>query len=243
MTESRWRTALRAQGRFLTFTPIRHQMAEAPREILVVGLAATWLAGIGRYWDAPVAQWWQFAGLGSLAYVFVLAAILWLVAFPVSVRRLGYVHWLTFVALTAAPAILYAVPVERFMSLDGARSANIWFLGIVALWRVALLLHHWADVAGTGCFGSLVATILPVNAIVVLLVMLNLEEATFELMGGLEREPTVADERYGFLVLLSWLSVMALPLVLISYAVLCVNAMQVRRRALREAVPQDEVEG
>jgi hypothetical protein len=49
-----------------------------------------------------------------------------------------YERVLTFVTLTAPPALLYAIPVERFMALQDAQITNFWFLAIVALWRVAL---------------------------------------------------------------------------------------------------------
>lgn len=234
-------TALRAQFRFLLFESIRDEIAKAPRAVLALGLVATWLAGVGRYWDAPVAEWWQLAGLGSVAYAFVLAAILWAVTWPVAPRRQTYRAWLTFVVLTSAPAILYAVPVERFLSIDGARAANVWFLAIVALWRVALLVRHLGAVVGFGAWGALVTTFLPINLVIVALTMLNLEGATFELMGGLEREPTAADRRYEFLVLLTALSTLTLPLLLIAYGVLVLGRSE-RVRSERAAVPGEPVE-
>jgi hypothetical protein len=40
--------------------------------------------------------------------------------------------------MTAPTAWLYGIPVERFMDGRGATVANLWLLGIVSLWRVAL---------------------------------------------------------------------------------------------------------
>jgi|GEM_PF-4987218 len=52
--------------------------------------------------------------------------------------------YLAFVTLTAPPALLYAIPVERFMTPSAASVTNAWFLAVVAAWRVGL----W-EVAGS----------------------------------------------------------------------------------------------
>src|SRR5512134_2839207 len=106
---------------------------------LAFGLLFTWLAGVGRYWDNPRALAWQQLGLGSLAYVFCLAFVLWVLLLPLRPKLWSYKNVLIFITLTAPPAVLYAIPVERFMSLAAAQAANAWFLGVVATWRVALL--------------------------------------------------------------------------------------------------------
>ena len=46
--------------------------------------------------------------------------------------------YLAFVTLTAPPALLYAIPVERFMTPSAASVTNVWFLAVVAAWRVGL---------------------------------------------------------------------------------------------------------
>ena len=102
-------------------------------------LVATWLAGMGRYWDHPSASLPQMFGMGSVAYVFVLGALLWVAILPLKPRRWGYLQTVTFVALTAPPALLYAIPVERWMSMSDAIATNAWFLAVVAAWRVGLL--------------------------------------------------------------------------------------------------------
>jgi len=73
---------------------------------LIGGLIACWIVGIGRYWDDPRATLLQHTGLGSVAYVFVLAAVLWLIAKPAAPERFTYVGILTFITLTSPPAAL-----------------------------------------------------------------------------------------------------------------------------------------
>jgi hypothetical protein len=53
----------------------------------------------------------------------------------------AYRMFLTLFWLTAPLAWLYAIPYERFLSAVGATQANLWTLGLVALWRVALMVR------------------------------------------------------------------------------------------------------
>jgi hypothetical protein len=125
---------------------------------------------------------------------------------------------LVFVTLTSPPAVLYAVPVERFMSLHAAQSANAWFLAIVATWRVALLVWFLHQLAGLKGLAIVVATLLPLSLIVVALAALNLEHVVFALMSGIrpeERSPN--DLSYGIVTGLALFSFLASPFLLIAY--------------------------
>ena len=168
-------------------------------------LVATWLAGMGRYWDHPSASLPQMFGMGSVAYVFVLGALLWVAILPLKPRRWGYLQTVTFVALTAPPALLYAIPVERWMSMSDAIATNAWFLAVVAAWRVGLLFLVLRRYAGLPWPRTVVGSLLPLCAIVATLFALNLEKAVFEIMGGF-REPTANDGAYGILFLLTILA-------------------------------------
>ena len=185
---------------------------------LVLGLSFTWLAGIGRYWDNPRAEVWQYLGLGSLAYVFCLALILWLLLLPLRPRLWSYRNVLVFVTLTSPPAVLYAIPVEKFMSLQAAQSVNAWFLAVVATWRVALLVWFLHQLAGLKGFTIVVATLLPLALIVVALAALNLEHVVFALMSGIrpeQRSPN--DPSYGIVTALAFFSFLASPFLLAAY--------------------------
>jgi len=151
-------------------------------------------------------------------YVFVLALILWLMILPLKPRNWRYKNVLLFVSLTAPPAILYAIPIERFMSFESSQRANVWFLAIVATWRVALLLKYLNSVAGLSGLRVLVATLLPLTLIVTALTLLNLEHVVFRLMAGLEsHERSANDSAYAVLVLITTFSVMASPVLLAMY--------------------------
>lgn len=182
---------------------------------LAFGISATWLSGVGRYWDNPKAELWQYLGLGSVAYIFILSLILWLIILPLKPMNWSYKNVLLFVSLTAPPAILYAIPVERFMSLASAQRANVWFLAIVALWRVALLFKYLKNVAGLSGMCVLVATLLPLTLIVTALTALNLEHVVFKIMAGLEdHERSANDAAYTILILITTVSIFASPVLL-----------------------------
>ncbi|HEV2801519.1 MAG TPA: hypothetical protein VGW12_13520 [Pyrinomonadaceae bacterium] len=215
-------TVVRDAARLLTFQFKGEEFSRLGRRHLLFGLCCTWIVGIGRWWDDPGAGWLQHAGVGSVVYVFALALLIWLVVLPLKPHAWTYTHVLTFVSLTAPPALLYAIPVERFSSLDTARTLNVWFLATVALWRIALLFNYLKRHARLSPFAILTASLLPVTAIIVALTMLNLERAVFDVMGGLREQGTAHDNAYVVLFLLSLLSmVLFLPL-LVCYVVLIV---------------------
>ncbi len=185
---------------------------------LAFGLFFTWLAGVGRYWDNPRAQSWQYLGLGSVAYVFSLALVVWLIVAPLKPEHWSYRNVLTFITLTSPPALLYAIPVERFLSLNQAQSLNAWFLAVVAAWRVAMLTVYLRRVARLSGASILVASLLPLVLIVVSLTALNLEHVVFEIMAGVRPEDRSGnDAAYGIVTLLSLFAVVSSPLLVAAY--------------------------
>lgn len=219
---------LRTQFAYLAFRKIRPDLREHLRPYLAYVLAVTWLVGMGRYWDHPNAEPWQYAGLGSVAYIFVLSLVLYLVVLPLRPARWSYPLVLVFVGLTALPALLYAIPVERFLPLDTAQAANAWFLGVVAAWRVALYVRFLFTGAGLGWLGTTVATLLPISAIVVSLAVLNLEHVVFDLMAGIREEAASPnDTAYTVVLVLSAFAFYSFPATLLGYVV----AIFIRRRA------------
>ena len=188
--------ALLDLSRLLTFRLSADGFLKFDRGHLVLGLVLTWIVGIGRWWDDPGASILQHLGVGSVIYVFLLAAILWMIIKPLNPANWSYSHVLTFVALTSPPAILYAIPVERFTDLATARSLNVWFLATVALWRVALLFFYLRRNARLKYVALFTASLLPLTAIVTTLTILNLEKAVFDIMGGLRESGTSNDSAY-----------------------------------------------
>ncbi|MAG29765.1 MAG: hypothetical protein CL908_02590 [Deltaproteobacteria bacterium] len=209
---------LLTQWRILSLRFTEHDLARLGPGHLIYGLLVTWAVGIGRYWDHPHPFLLQSLGLGSLAVLCGLVLLFYALLLPLRPARWSLAHLFTFISLTALPALLYAIPVERFLSLESARAVNFWFLAVVALWRVLLLgryLGQWTDLSGPELVASL---LLPLALVVVGLTFLNLEQAVFEIMSGLHTEETPGDTAYGFLFLLSTLSFMVSPILALIYA-------------------------
>ncbi len=218
------REVLVTELKFLAFRPVRPDLVQYGNYYLALGLLAAWLAGIGRYWDNPRAEVWQHMGLGSLAYVFILSLILWLLIKPLRPENWSYKSVLIFVGMTSPPAILYAIPVEKFFTLETAQTINVWFLAVVAVWRVVLLFLYLIRSAKLEGFTVIVAALLPLVIIVSVLTMLNLEHVVFRIMGGLtEDEKSANDTAYVILVLITYFSIIASPFLLVAYSVIAIK--------------------
>lgn len=200
--------------RLLSFRISKEEMLGFNQKHFIAGLTGTWLVGIGRYWDDPGASTLQHMGLGSVIYIFCLSAFVWLIILPFKVKNWKYFNVVTFISLTSFPALLYAIPVERFFPLDTAARINVWFLIIVASWRLALLfkfMKRYCDFPG---YIVTAVTLLPVCLIINVLSLLNLERAVFEIMGGV-RDKTANDNAYVVLLIITTISyIFILPLII-----------------------------
>ena len=200
--------------RILTFRANHADYASLNNRDLVTGLFFTWLAGMGRYWDSTDAELAQYLGLGSLIYVFVLGIFLWAILHSYKIPGFSYLNVVTFISMTSAPAIVYAIPVEHFLSLSDASQVNAWFLLAVATYRVAMLIRYVYVFGRLKAFPTFVTSFLPLTFIVVILTALNLEKAVFEIMGGAMRQ-TPNDLAYAVLLLITMVSATAfIPLLL-----------------------------
>lgn len=204
--------------RLLTFKLTREEMLQFTKKHFYLGLIGTWIVGMGRYWDDPGASLLQHLGLGSVIYIFLLALFIWLILLPFKIEKWSYFTVLTFIALTSFPAIFYAIPVEQFMSLAAANTVNVWFLAIVAAWRLALLFFFLRRFTKLGVGNIITVTLMPICLIIAALTMLNLHRVVFNIMGGV-RNPTPHDASYLVLMLLTGISmVLSIPLI-IAYCV------------------------
>ena len=209
---------LRTQFAFLAFRPVRISVSQDFWPWFTFVLATTWLAGIGRYWDHPSAETWQYLGLGSVVYIFCLSALLYLVVWPLRPSNWSFRGVLIFVGLTSLPAVLYAIPVERYVDLKTAQSINAWFLGVVAMWRVALLFRYLLTYARLHWFVVTTVMTMLLSGIVVALSLLNLEHVVFDLMAGIREEnASPNDAAYIVVVALAVYSLFAFPVALLLY--------------------------
>ena len=212
---------LRDNLQILTFRRSSQRIVVNWQRYLAVGFFITWIVGMGRYWDNPKASLWQYAGLGSVLYVVCLAFLLWIILLPLGPKHWSYRNVLIFLTMTSLPALLYAIPVELFMSLSAAQTTNVLFLAVVATWRVALLGWFLRVIAGLSGPKILVGTLLPIAIIIVALSALNLEHVVFNIMAGLAPEERSAnDAAYYVVIYLSFFSILALPILILLYGIL-----------------------
>ena len=204
--------------KLLSFKLTRAEMLQFNTTHLIIGIIGTWLVGMGRYWDDPGASTLQHLGLGSVIYIFALAAFIWLILLPFKIEKWRYKIVLTYISLTSFPAIFYAIPVERFLSLQIANHLNFWFLAIVAGWRLGLLYSFLKNFTGLSAGNILTVTLMPICLIITTLTILNLERAVFDIMGGV-RDKTASDASYAFLLFLTFISTISTLPLLIAYVV------------------------
>ncbi|MDF1699505.1 MAG: YIP1 family protein [Saprospiraceae bacterium] len=204
--------------KLLTFRLTREEMMQFNRKHFIVGLVGTWVVGMGRYWDDSGANWMQHLGLGSVIYIFVLALFIWVILLPFKIKDWSYFIVLTFIGLTSFPAIFYAIPVEKFLSIETSNTINVWFLAIVAAWRLALLYYFLKHFTRLSRGNIITVTLMPICIIISVLTLLNLHRVVFNIMGGM-RNPTPHDSSYLVLMLLTGVSLfLSIPL-LIAYGV------------------------
>lgn len=224
-----WSSVIATNFRLLTFRATRDELLDLRGGHLMLGTGCAWLVGIGRYWDNPKVGLLQHLGIGSVVYVFVLALFLWLIIWPLKPKNWSYFRVCTFVALVSPPAVLYALPVERYFDFNSANSINVWFLAIVATWRVALLFFFLRRAGQLDWLSVVAGGLLPLTLIVVVLTELNLEKAVFSLMGGLSAtERTANDGAFAILQTLSLLSVLLFIPLLCCYLILALMKFAAR---------------
>ncbi len=215
--------------RLLTFRLSRDEMLSFDRKHFIAGLIGTWIVGMGRYWDDSGAKLLQHLGLGSVIYIFALALFIWIILLPYQVKDWNYFRVLTFIGLTSFPAIFYAIPVERFCTIETANTINVWFLAIVAAWRLALLFFFLKRFTRLNLINIITVTLMPICIIISVLTLLNLHRVVFNIMGGV-RNPTPHDAAYFVLIYLTGISlVLSIPLIL-SYII----SIYLRRKKLKE---------
>lgn len=215
------------QLRFLFFRTSREELLSVGWPHFAWGLFATWIAGVGRWWDDDDAVLLQMLGLGSVVYVFVLSALLWIVARALDAPDWTYRRVVTLVMFSSPLAFVYAIPVEMFMSVEEAAATNIRLLGVVALWRVVILFWLLVRVANFTVLKATVATLLPPVFILVALVMLNLHNVVIiHQMGGARIEQPYDPDRveYFFIQWLMGLSCLASPILFFTWIALVSRA-------------------
>ncbi len=209
--------------RFLFLQPLQGDPKKNWSAYLGVGFAITWLVGFGRTWDFDAAPLWLRSGFTSILYTFVLAALIWSVTLALKPARWSYRNVLLMVTMTAAPGLVYGIPVERFMPPEAARGVNMLLLLIVATWRMVLYYHFLRTVSSLPRGAALVAWLLPPTLIVAPLSLLGLLNAIAQNMGGVREQVDpgeISGEAIFFVAAASWI---ALPVLSLAFIVLAIR--------------------
>ncbi len=188
----------------------------ATRSTVWLGLLFVISAGFAREYDGESLLYepWHLALplVASLATSFVLFCMLWLASdkkdspakpFLQTYRTFLGVYW-----MTAPLAWLYAIPFERFLSAGDATRANLWLLGIVALWRVVLMTRV-AAVLFDGKARQAFPIVMLFSDTVALVLLYLTPLPVISIMGGIrltESERLIQDTTLliGFFGTLSW---------------------------------------
>jgi len=215
--------------RLLTFRLTRDEMLQLNWRHFLAGLLGTWIVGMGRYWDHKNASLLQHLGFGSIIYIFILAGFIWLIVKPYFVEDWNYLTVVTFIGLTSFPAILYAIPVEKYYPIQTADSINAYFLSVVAIWRLCLLYYFLKKFTRLGIGSIFTITLMPICLIITTLSELNLDHVVYNIMSGIEH-PSPNDSSYLIIWLLSGISAIIILPLLIAYFVGIYFGYQKRKR-------------
>jgi hypothetical protein len=163
------------------------------RRALWVGLLFVLSAGFAREYDGEDLlrePWHLLVPLAaSLVSSFVLFSICYgrVIAMDPDRPRFfaAYRSFLTLFWMTAPLAWLYAVPYERFLDPVGAVRANLWTLGVVAAWRVVLMIRVVSVLMGYRMISAVFLVMLFADVVAFLAVYLTpTPQPVFAIMGG-----------------------------------------------------------
>ncbi|MFN7878095.1 MAG: hypothetical protein ACK5PB_22450 [Pirellula sp.] len=196
---------LRTIVQFLAFREAAHRSVMQSRDIRWLGVLLVLSAGFAREYDGEylLADWWYLVIplAASLVGSFALTLVVWITAWFRGVRSIGLIT--TFGAIlnaywmTAPLAWLYAIPVERFLGEVDAVRANLALLGLVSIWRVALMIRSLSILYACRYWEALMP-IMVFSLILGYVAIQMLPVPLFVVMGGVripESEQIIVDTR------------------------------------------------
>ncbi len=161
------------------------------RKALVLGFLFVIIAGFAREYDGEdlLREPWHVllplgASLVTSALLYVLVSG---IAWGHGAERpslVGYLDFLGLYWLTAPLALVYAIPVERFLPAAGAVEANLWLLSLVALWRVLLMARVVSVLYRVGFITSFFIVMLFADTVAAVL-LFQVQLPIVAIMGGI----------------------------------------------------------
>ena len=172
-------------------------------------------AGFAREYDGEDLLREPWHVLLPLAASLVTSALLYLLVSGIAWGHaeqpsslVGYLDFLGLYWLTAPLALVYAIPVERLLPAADATRANLWLLGLVALWRVLLMARVISVLYRIGFFTAFFIVMLFADTVAAILLGMT-DLPIVAIMGGIrlsESEMVLHDTVWTLRVLavLSW---------------------------------------
>jgi len=158
---------------------------------LVVGLVLVFTAGVARNYDHLIftieAEWFIgpiIASLISCSIVFLMMPRVW----KNRKSKFSFLSFLSVYWMTAPCAWIYAIPVEYYVDILTATVWNIYFLAIVAAWRVALMIRCLCILTDMRLIWAFLSIMIPA-ALVAWLGCLLKGMSLIQIMGGV-RSPS-----------------------------------------------------
>lgn len=182
---------------------------------LLIGAIFVLSAGFAREYDGEDLLGEPWHALRPLAASLVSGTVLFLLVHCASLLRRhsgegeppesgrAYGSFLALFWMTAPMAWLYAIPYERMMDPVEAIKANLWTLGVVAAWRVLLMVRVVHVLYGIGYIASFFLVMLFANFVAFLAILIA-PTPVIDVMGGIrhsEREALISSITTSILVL------------------------------------------
>jgi hypothetical protein len=169
----------------------------ASRQALWLGLVFVLSAGLAREYDGQdllQEPWHALIPLAaSLVSSFVLFSLCYAKVIASDPARpaffSAYRSFLTLFWMTAPLAWLYAIPYERFLSPYDAMRANLLSLGVVAAWRVMLMVRVVTTLMGYSTWAAISLVLLFGDGVALLAIRL-MPTPVVSFMGGIRHTDT-----------------------------------------------------
>lgn len=161
------------------------------RQALGIGLLFVLSAALARDYDGAdlLAEPWHL--LIPLIASTLAARVFWgLLCYvhgtgPNSGPHVPFTSLLSLFWMTAPLAWLYAIPVERFLGPADAASANLGLLGIVALWRVVLMIRATTVILGCRLIEAVFLVLFFASCVMTVASFWTQGESVLGMMGGM----------------------------------------------------------
>lgn len=214
----------------------------ASRGAVGVGLLFVLAAGLAREYDGAdlVHEPWHLllplgASLVTSLVLYLLVQGLLLLRTWENPSPLSYGAFLGLYWMTAPLALLYAIPVERFLSAGDATRANLWLLGLVSLWRVLLITRALSVVYQVNFFRPLFAVMLFADSVALVLLKLT-PIPVISFMGGIRLSES-EDVIFSTAMMVTIVGVCTWPIWLIGALIACNKSWRLENLAAHRPPP------